>query len=316
MTRLAVGELAYARVQVPDLERGGAFLTQFGLVALETDTPSTRFFRATDASPWCYELIEGPQKFLGFGFELPDRAALEAASREHGVAIEPLPAPGGGERVRLTEPNGHDVDLVAGRAAAAPLDVRRQLMNTGAQPLLRKGELFRSERGQVIPVKRLAHVVLGSPQVGETIRWFRDVLGLLVSDEVVAGPESELTGAFLRLDAGEEFVDHHTIFVVRSPVAGLHHLSFEAQDVDALLAEHTRLKSLQSYDHLWGIGRHMLGSQIFDYWRDPFGYIHEHWADTDRLNAASESNRWDVHQGMVTQWGEPTPAAVREGTRP
>ena len=36
--------------------------------------------------------------------------------------------------------------------------------------------------------------------------------------------------------------------------------------------------------HVWGIGRHLLGGQIFDYWKSPFGLIHEHWTDTDLFN--------------------------------
>ena len=35
----------------------------------------------------------------------------------------------------------------------------------------------------------------------------------------------------------------------------------------------------------WGIGRHVLGGQIFDYWKDPFGFTVEHWTDSDLLKA-------------------------------
>jgi len=35
-----------------------------------------------------------------------------------------------------------------------------------------------------------------------------------------------------------------------------------------------------------GVGRHLLGSQIFDYWRDPWGQKHEHYADGDLFDAA------------------------------
>ena len=245
-----------------------------------------------------------------------DAAVLDEAAAANGQTVETSDAPGGGRFVRLREPNGYAVDLIHGRAAAEPVPIARQLLNTGAHPLLRKGELYRVKRGEIVPVKRLAHVVLGSPDVPATVRWFQDVLGLLISDEIVAGPDKTMMGAFMRIDAGDAFVDHHTVFVVTSPIAGLHHISFESQDVDALLAEHMRLKANGGHEHLWGIGRHTLGSQIFDYWRDPFGYVHEHWADTDRLNAESLPNRVDVHEGMIVQWGEPTPPSVRQATRP
>jgi len=35
----------------------------------------------------------------------------------------------------------------------------------------------------------------------------------------------------------------------------------------------------RGYKHAWGIGRHIQGSQIFDYWRDPDGFLVEHYAD-------------------------------------
>ena len=316
MSTIKAGNLAYARVQVPDLVLGASFLLDFGLLEVDSDRPGHRFFRASDPTPFSYELVEGPQRFLGFGFDVVDRETLERAAAAGGVTVEAVEGPGGGDRVRLVEPNGYAVDLIFGRGAAALINVRRPLLNTGAEPLLRKGELYRAERGAVLPVKRLAHVVLGSPQINETIRWFQDRLGLLMSDEIVAGPDQSVAGAFMRLDAGDEFVDHHTVFLVRAPVAGLHHISFEAHDVDALLAEHSRLKASGRYTHMWGIGRHTLGSQIFDYWSDPFGYMHEHWADTDRLNASTAPNRVPAHEGMVVQWGEPTPDRVRQTTRP
>ena len=43
--------------------------------------------------------------------------------------------------------------------------------------------------------------------------------------------------------------------------------------------------------HEWGVGRHILGSQIFDYWRDPWGHTLEHWTDGDLLDAPWGSRR-------------------------
>ena len=37
----------------------------------------------------------------------------------------------------------------------------------------------------------------------------------------------------------------------------------------------------RGWKHAWGIGRHLLGSQIFDYWEDPWGDKHEHYCDGD-----------------------------------
>jgi hypothetical protein len=88
------------------------------------------------------------------------------------------------------------------------------------------------------------------------------------------------------------------------------------QDVDAVLHDHHHLKRLGKYEQLWGVGRHLLGSQIFDYWADPWGYPHEHWADTDKLNASAETGSWDVAEGVANQWGDDPPAAFRDRLLP
>ena len=311
---IKVSELAYCRFRLPDLDLADRFLVDFGLVPTEREA-HRRFYRASDPHPYCYVVEEGERRFLGFAFEAKSRADLDTLAREQGRTVEAIDAPGGGWRVRLQEPNGYDVDVVYGIAPAEPLPVKRQEINTGAQPLRRAGELFRLERGAPTPVKRLAHVVLGTPNVRETTDWFHRTLGTISSDEVTAGPAKTLIGCFIRVDSGDQYVDHHTIFIIKMATFGLQHISFEVQDVDAVLADHHYLKATGRYDHLWGIGRHLLGSQIFDYWFDPFGYPHEHWADSDRLNASASTNFWDAHEGMVTQWGEEPPERMRQAVQ-
>lgn len=315
MSAIKVSELAYCRLQVPDLDVAERFLLDFGLIASGREE-GRRYYRGSDATPYCYVTQEGPTHFLGFAFRGKSRADLDVLAARHGVPVEPIDAPGGGWRVRLKEPNGYDVDVVHGIEPSEAIEIVRQVNNTGSQPLLRKGELFRLKRGEATPVKRLAHVVLGSPMVRETVDWFHRTLGMISSDEVFAGPQKMFLGAFVRVDDGDDYVDHHSLFVIANPISGLHHISFEAQDIDAVLADHHHLKSLGTYAHMWGVGRHLLGSQIFDYWSDPHGYSHEHWADSDRLNASAPTNIWDARDGMITQWGEEPSQAVRECVRP
>ena len=157
------------------------------------------------------------------------------------------------------------------------------------------------------PVKRIGHGVLGTPKVKETAQWFRDTLGFICSDDVYAGEKDHLIGSFNRCDCGDEYVDHHTLFCVHNERAGLNHMSFEVPDVDAVFKDHEWLKKLGKYDHMWGVGRHLLGSQVYDYWADPWGRVHERWADTDRLNARSGSNLLPAGEALVSQWGEDPP---------
>ena len=115
------------------------------------------------------------------------------------------------------------------------------------------------------------------------VAWYRDTLGFLASDDVYAGPPDNLIGSFNRLDRGETFVDHHVFFCIQGQKTGLNHLAFEVQDVDDVMIGHNHLK--QRLRPCVGVGRHELGSHIYDYWQDPWGRVHEHWTDTDTLNA-------------------------------
>lgn len=311
MSRVKVSELAYVRLRVPDIEKSARFLTDFGLKPTVQED-GKQYFRATDPMAYCYVLEQGPQRFLGFAFHAKSREDLELLSARHNAPIEKIDAPGGGERVRLKEPNDYvDVDVVFGIEPAPALDVPRQKVNTGHDPLARAGELYRLKSGAPTPIKRLAHVVLGSPLVSETVKWFENELGMLVSDEMVAGPQQKHIGSFIRIDEGDKFVDHHAVFIINYEKPGLNHISFEVPDFDAVLADHHYLAGKGEYTHIWGIGRHLLGAQVFDYWADPYGYPHEHWADTDRLTADVPPNTWQAHEAMVSQWGDEPPEAFK-----
>jgi catechol 2,3-dioxygenase-like lactoylglutathione lyase family enzyme len=155
-------------------------------------------------------------------------------------------------------------------------------------------------------VKRIGHGVLNTPKFRETVDWFRDTLGFICSDDVFEGDQHNLIGSFNRLDRGDAYVDHHVFFVLNHEKTGLNHISFEVQDIDDVCIGHDYLQQ-HGYEHMWGIGRHVLGSQVYDYWSDPWGRVHEHWADSDRLNIRNGSNLVPAHEALVSQWGGPPP---------
>lgn len=59
-----------------------------------------------------------------------------------------------------------------------------------------------------------------------------------------------------------------------------------------------------------GVGRHLIGSQIFDYWKDPFGNRVEHFTDGDVNDVNYEAKEYllDDEGPTKSQWGMvPTP---------
>ena len=65
------------------------------------------------------------------------------------------------------------------------------------------------------------------------------------------------------------------------------HSAYQVCDLDALAAGGEYLRE-RGYFRSWGIGRHIQGSQIFDYWRDPDGFMVEHFADGDMFDSTLE----------------------------
>jgi hypothetical protein len=90
---------------------------------------------------------------------------------------------------------------------------------------------------------------------------------------------------------------------------GFNHAAYEVADLDDLMRGHQRLKEAGRHAE-WGVGRHILGSQVFDYWRDPWGHTLEHWTDGDLFTAADGSNIATVQDLLGVQWGPPPPPTM------
>ena len=297
-------DLAFGRLRSPDLEREEAFLTDFGMVRADR-TKTALYMRGTDAPHHIHVTELGEPRYVGIAVHAAGMEDLDKLSRVAGAsAIEDIDEPGGGKRVRLTDPDGYQVEVVHGMATLEPIPVSRPAVNSGNNKLRRKGELFRIERGPS-HIKRFGHFVVMSKNFEKTLGWYREILGFRCSDEIYADQKDHIVGSFNRLDRGNDFVDHHVFFCIRSDKAGLNHLSYEAADMDDIMIGHEHMEG-KGYEHFWGIGRHSLGSQVFDYWGDPWGRVHEHWADTDVLNASVPSNLWGRSE-LNGPWGDPIP---------
>lgn len=151
----------------------------------------------------------------------------------------------------------------------------------------------------------------------EEVRWYTENFNFVPSD-VQYDPTNEEVDviSFLHLDLGERFSDHHSLFLSRAPPGAhdrMHHTSFEVEDFDTQLLSHHWLGD-KGYKSVWGVGRHILGSQIFDYWRDPSGFTIEHYADGDLVNTHIPTKR--TKAGPLSVWGPELPADMTEdGTK-
>ena len=148
-------------------------------------------------------------------------------------------------------------------------------------------------------------MVLETPDFDVSVRWYMDTFGFVPSD-VMCLPDGTPVGAFMRLDRGPEPTDHHTLFVAAGLESKVDHVAFEVVDLDAVeMGQQVMMAG--RYRHAWGVGRHLLGSQIFDYWRDPWGQKHEHYADGDLFDVAQPAGYHVMDRAGLYQWGPDLP---------
>ena len=306
MSSIQITDLAYVRFGASDLVRMREFLLHFGLVDSEPWRDGILRMRGLGSSPYIHVTEPAGNGFLGLALRAGSVADLEKFAAPRNLQISEVAAPGGGVKVRLVDPNGFTVEVIAGQARADSQSVESQDGWNCAGRQLRTGKPKRVPAGPS-PVLRLGHVVMLVDDLLSTWEWWRDHFKLLISDQV-QDPTGTPAALFLRFDRGDVPVDHHALNIATVPGKGaqFHHAAFEVTDLDSLMSGHDHLVK-QNYAHSWGIGRHILGSQVFDYWLDPFGNRVEHWTDGDVFTADAAPVITDLETMLGRQWGPAAP---------
>ncbi|KAB7742088.1 glyoxalase [Parvibaculum sedimenti] len=303
---IRVADIAYVRFRAPDLDQMETFLGEFGMVCADRNEQMLHM-RGSDTRPFVHVTVKGEAGFDGLAFQAESLDDLQRLADAEGVAVEDHEAPGAGKIVRLRDPDGFLVEVVAGENRAAQLPVLRHPVLNEGEARRRMGEPLRISGGPS-QVKRLGHCVINVTDFRKSEDWYKSRFGLVTSDEIELAPDMAL-GAFLRCDRGKMHVDHHTLFLVGTGQPGFNHAAFEVANFDDLMAGHDHLAKA-GRRHEWGVGRHLLGSQIFDYWRDPWGHTVEHWTDGDLFNNETPPNKAGLAELMAAQWGPDAPPTM------
>jgi catechol 2,3-dioxygenase-like lactoylglutathione lyase family enzyme len=307
MSTIKIEDVAYVRFQAPDLAQMRAFLEDFGFAVAEA-SDSRLVARAAGPAPVAHVTDLGEPGFTGLAFRAESLEDLQRLAVSEGVEVLPSNLPGGGFVVTLNDPDGQRVEVIAGQAAAAPLaaDAVQPWNHVEGRRRLRATKRIAPGPAQVM---RLGHIVLNVSDFRTSERWYKERFGFITSDEIQVAPEFAI-GAFLRCDRGETPTDHHTLFLLQGPKGpGFNHAAYEVRDLDDLMRGHQRLKDA-GHTAEWGVGRHLLGSQVFDYWRDPWGNTLEHWTDGDLFTAEDGSNISNLQELLGVQWGPQMPPTM------
>ncbi|MGW1887534.1 VOC family protein [Streptomyces sp. NPDC001970] len=319
---IKVADLAWLEFEKPDLDRAEVFARDFGF-AIAARTEGELWLRGTFAGSPCMVIRRGrASRFIGPAFRAAERADLDRLARATGSTVRDIGVPGGGQSVELLDPSGLPVRVVhcAEQLPALP-EQEPLILNFGTDH--RRTNATQRPPREPSRIQRLGHVVLETRVFARTLDWYLDTLGMIVSDFLFLdgqrgrGP----TMAFIRCDQGGLAVDHHTLALHLGPGTGYVHSAYQVTDLDAIGAGGEYLAE-RGYKRSWGIGRHIQGSQLFDYWRDPDHFMLEHFADGDLFSCDLEPGWAPMSASGLAQWGppvtrdflgtNPSPAKLRE----
>lgn len=146
------------------------------------------------------------------------------------------------------------------------------------------------------------------------LAWYTQNFNLVPTDFLYVPTEPgqrKIVAVFAHIDRGLDYVDHHTFFMSTNATSHVHHCSFEVHDFDTQQLGHQWLAK-RGYKSVWGVGRHILGSQIFDYWWDTTGNMVEHYADGDLINLETPIGYGMAGDESLAVWGPEVPRTFLE----
>jgi catechol 2,3-dioxygenase-like lactoylglutathione lyase family enzyme len=306
-----IAGLAWLEFEKPDPTRAQRFLSDFGFTVTDR-TPETLVLRGHWAGTPSLVIRRGARsRFVGPAFAADARADLDRLARATHTRVTPHR---GGLAVDLTDPSGLPVRVVHGIPELASLPERDPLpLTVGRNP--ERINITQRPARRPAQIQRLGHVAIGTTRFRAALDWYLDILGMIVSDFLYFDGQRDRgpTMAFIRCDLGSVPSDHHTLAMALQPQTAYLHSAYQVTDLDEVATAGEYLRE-RGYRHAWGIGRHIQGSQIFDYWRDPERLMFEHYTDGDVFDCSMQPGWAPMSVSGLAQWG-PKATAEFTGTR-
>ncbi|KAK6087309.1 glyoxalase [Seiridium cupressi] len=302
-------KLVHMRYQHPNLDEITTFLKDFGMHVVKS-TDDKRWFRGYGPDQYVYFAQKGPKKYLGGTFEVETYEDLQKVAKiEGGGEIQKLDdSPGGGSLVTVHDPEGFPVNFIYGQEPAEVGQLPTKLVVNYETEKPRVREFQRFDAGPAA-VHKLGHFGLCVQGFDQQLAWYTQKFNLVPTDFLYVETETgqrKIVAIFAHIDRGEDYVDHHSFFMSTNPTSHVHHCSFEVHDFDTQQLGHQWLAK-KGYQSVWGVGRHILGSQIFDYWWDTTGNMVEHYADGDLINIDTPIGYGPAGDESLAVWGPDVP---------
>jgi len=282
---------------VPDLDEAARFYEAFGL---DVRRAPGRIDLHTFGHPHRWGTLHaapGRKKlqYLTFAAYADDLDALRQRIAKSGTKEAPphplADAPG----LWVRDPDGTHIQVIAADKVSP---ATRDVSVSPPPPTPGKGAApSRSKAGKARP-QRLSHVLLFSPDVPRSVRFYSEALGLRLSDN---------SGDIIAFMHGAHASDHHMLAFAKSDAPGLHHSSWAVPSIEDVGIGMQQMEDA-GYKEGWGVGRHVIGSNYFRYIRDPWGSFAEYSAGIDFIGADDEWIPQDHPlEDSFYVWGPSTP---------
>jgi catechol 2,3-dioxygenase-like lactoylglutathione lyase family enzyme len=175
----------------------------------------------------------------------------------------------------------HDVLVQVTAAASITPPAPRELNRPGRADRLDRRSTACLGQAPKAP-RRLGHVVFGTTDVAASKAFYVDGLGFKVSDSFGD------FAYFIRCSA-----DHHNMLLAPSAVPCMNHYAMEMDDIDAIGAAGAQVTAESPEASIAGIGRHVVGANMFWYLLDPAGGMFELYSDMDQI---VDDEQWATQQ--------------------
>jgi catechol 2,3-dioxygenase-like lactoylglutathione lyase family enzyme len=268
-----VARLHHLEIGCADPQRSADFYAQALGYAVRRDGDAF----VAEAADRLLVLVAGePKALLTAAFAVPDGAEL-AALRDRlettGQAFTTGETRFFGESVTVADPDGNRFVFGVPAAGATVPD---------------EG---------VTPPARLQHLVVASRAPERITRFFTEVLGFNLSDDVLDA-EGGVRTSFLRCSD-----EHHSFAVFLAAENRLDHHCYETRDWNAIRdwADHF---ADQRIPLQWGPGRHGPGNNLFLFVHDPDGNWVEISAELEIVGADRPVGQWPHEQRTLNSWGQ------------
>jgi hypothetical protein len=304
-------KLAFLRFEKKDLLEAERFWNDFGMVTISRSEQHLVLRGAGTAPAILVATKAEASRYVGAAFVVPadtDFARLERESSARRLSPERIP--GGGHGVELRDPDGNELWLIADWGSMLPLPTRPP-MHRQMNVLGQVQRVNRTVRSPIEPalVGGPGHVVYQTANFDVMAEWYMRHIGLIPTDVQYLQDDGSPIVTFFRLDLGDQPADHHTFVLASALQSRYEHSAWEVIDLDAL-GQGQQVMMARGHKHFWGIGRHLLGSQLFDYWKDPDGFDFEHYTDGDAFTADYETRYVPFSTGSIWAWGDDAPKEI------